>query len=55
MVCAPGIGAGGGIYLGSWIVDSYSTIHMFQCGVVLEILSLVIVGLIVWRGRHESV
>ena len=49
-----GCGAGGGIYIASWIVESYSTKHMFQWGAVLEIIALCIVLVLIWRQNNED-
>ena len=49
-----GIGAGGGIYIASWIVDSYSTSHMFQWGIVLELISLCIVLIVILKEQNEN-
>ena len=49
-----GIGAGVGIYIASEIVEVYSTYHMFQWGIVLEIISLFILLIVILKERNEN-
>ena len=49
-----GIGAGGGIYIASWIVDSYSTSYMFQWGIALELISLCILLIVILKEQNEN-
>jgi MFS transporter, PPP family, 3-phenylpropionic acid transporter len=46
-----GMGAGGGIYFASWIVENYSTYHMFQWGALLEVISFLIVLVVMLREK----